>query len=215
MKVRAVSFDMDGTLIRNTDSVRYLCMLNNNLKEFEKIQSLEDDGNISWIEADYLKARLIKGLELEAIKINFAKSVQLIRNIDKVLLFLKESQIGSVLITSGPIQVANILGKKFGFDIIYGSEYEVINSRFTGKIRTHLGDDGKLGCLTDYCLKSDISLEHCVAVGDSESDIAILQKCGRSIAINYSDALKGKASEYLRTDDLYDIVDILKSWLDG
>ncbi len=213
MKIKAVSFDMDGTLIRNTDSVRYLCMLNNKLKELEGIQGRENDGSISWIEADYLKAKLIKGLELEAIKDNFAKIIQLIQNIDKVLSFLKQRQIGSVLITAGPTQVADILGKKFGFDNVYGSEYEVKNHKFTGKIITHLGDDGKLNCLTDYCIKSGISLEHCVAVGDSESDIAIFGKCGRSIAINYSDALTGKASEYIITDDLFEVTDILESWL--
>jgi phosphoserine phosphatase len=213
MKIEAISFDMDGTLIRNTDSVRYLCMLNNNVKELERIQGRENDGDISWIEADYLKVKLIKGLELEAIKDNFAKSIQLIQNIDKVLLFLRKRQIGSVLITSGPTQVADILGKKFGFDSVYGSEYEVKNYKFTGKIRTHLGHDGKLSCLTDYCIKSGISLEHCVAIGDSESDIAIFGKCGRSIALNYADALRGKASEYIITDDLFDISGILKSWL--
>jgi phosphoserine phosphatase len=188
-------------------------MLNNNLKELEKIQCREDDGNISWIEADYLKAKLIKGLELEAIKDNFAKSIRLIQNIDKVLLFLKKRQTGSVLITSGPTQVADILGKKYSFDSVYGSEYEVKDYKFTGRIKTHLNNDGKLKCLTDYCTRSGIDLEHCVAVGDSESDIAVFKECGRSIAINYSDALRGTASEYIITDDLFDIMDILKSWL--
>ncbi|MEE9443354.1 MAG: HAD-IB family phosphatase [candidate division Zixibacteria bacterium] len=215
MKIKTVSFDMDGTLIRNTDSVRYLCMLNNNLKALEKIQSRENDGSISWIEADYFKVKLIKGLALKEVKDNLAKSIRLIQNIDKVLLLLRERRIGSVLITSGPIQVADILGIKFGFDSVYGSEYEVKNRKFTGRIKTHLNKDGKLKCLIDYCTKSGIDLEHCVAVGDSESDIAIFRKCRRSIAINYSNALRGKASEYIITDDLFDIMDILKPWLAG
>jgi phosphoserine phosphatase len=213
MKIKAVSFDMDGTLIRNTDSVRYLCMLNNNLDELERIRRREDDGGISWIEADYLKAKLIKGLDLADVKNNFVKSIRLIRNIDRVLLFLKARQIRSALITSGPTQVADILGAKFGFESVYGSEYEVKNQKFTGRIKTHLGDDGKLNCLTEFCTRSDIVLENCVAIGDSESDTAVFKECGRSIAINYSDALRGMASEYIITDDLYDIMNILKSWL--
>ncbi len=213
MKIDAVSFDMDGTLIRNTDSVRYLCMLNNNVKKLERIQGRENDRNISWIEADYLKAKLIKGLDLAGIRNNFVKNIQLIRNIDRLLLYLREQQIESVLITSGPIQVADMLGERFGFDGVYGSEYEVKNHKFTGKINTHLDHEDKVRCLIDYCQKSGISLKHCVAVGDSESDVAIFKKCGRSIALNYSDALRGKASEYIITDDLFDTAGILKSWL--
>lgn len=215
MKIKAVIFDMDGTLIRDTDSVRYLCMLNNNLKALEEILSRENDGSISWVEADYFKVKLIKGLALKKVEDDSAKSIRLIRNIEKVLLVLRKRRIGSVLITSGPIQVADILGRRFGFDGVYGSEYEVKNRIFTGRIKTHLNNDGKLKCLIDYCTKSRIDLEHCAAVGDSESDIAIFRKCGKSIALNYSDALRGEASEYIITDDLYDIMDILKPWLAG
>ncbi|MCP4566559.1 MAG: HAD-IB family phosphatase [FCB group bacterium] len=213
MKIDAVSFDMDGTLIRNTDSVRYLCMLNNNLDELERIHRREDDKNISWIEADYLKAKLIKGLDVAEVKNNFVKSIRLIKNIDRVLLHLREQQIESVLITSGPTQIVDILGEKFGFDAVYGSEYEVLNNKFTGRILTHLGSAGKLDCLKEYCTKSGINLKRCVAIGDSESDIAVFKECGKSIAINYSDALRGMASEYIITDDLFDIAGILKSWL--
>jgi len=213
MKIRAAIFDMDGTLIRNTDSVEYLCMLNNNSKEHDRIRARESGGEVTWIEADRLKAKLIRGLELEAVENNFAKSVHLIRNIDKVLSFLREAQIASVLMTSGPIQVAEILGRVYGFDSIFGSDYEIENREFTGKIKTHLGNDGKLRCLTNYCTTAGFSPKHCVAVGDSESDISLFEECGRSIAINYTAALEGKASEYILTDDLLDISRILNSWL--
>jgi len=213
MKIEAVCFDMDGTLIRNTDSVRYLCMLNNNLEELEKIDRRQDDGSISWIESDYLKAKLIKGLELTEVKDEFKNHIQFIENIEQVLLCLKEKRIISALITAGPTQVANILGTEFGFDSVYGSEYEVKNDKFTGRITTHLGNEGKLNCLKELCTMNSISLDHCVAIGDSESDIVIFRNCGRSIAINYSDTMKGKASEYIITDDLADVVVVLESWL--
>lgn len=213
MKIEAVCFDMDGTLIRNTDSVRYLCMLNNKSEELEKIERRQDDGSISWIECDYLKAKLIKGLELAVVRDEFKNHIRLVENIEQVLQFLKGKRILSVLMTAGPAQVADILGKKFGFDYVYGSEYEVINDKFTGKITSHLGEEGKLSCLKALCMNNGISLDDCVAIGDSESDIAIFENCGRSIAINYSDALKGGASEYIITDNLADVVTVLEAWL--
>jgi len=89
----------------------------------------------------------------------------------------------------------------------------VIDGRFTGEITTHLGDTGKLNILVDFCRRHGIGLNQCVAIGDSESDIEVFENCGRSIAINHSEALEGKASEYILTDDLSDIIDTLESWL--
>ena len=213
MEIKAVCFDMDGTLIRNTDSVRYLCTLNGNTDALEKIEELESKGEISWIDADHQKARLVEGLHVADVKDKFSRGIELIKNIEQMAVYLRDRGVQSVLITAGPIQVAQILGAQFGFDGVYGSLYEVQGHRFTGRISRHLGDHGKVGCLEDFCLKNGISLDQCVAIGDSESDIEIFEKCRLSIAINCSDAAKGKATEQIVTDDLSDVCPILEQWL--
>ncbi|MCP4634270.1 MAG: haloacid dehalogenase, partial [candidate division Zixibacteria bacterium] len=101
MKIDAVCFDMDGTLIRNTNSVRYLCMLAGKKKEFDEIECLEDDGSVTWIEGDFLKAKLIKGLDIAELEKNFDNYIRLIRNLDMVMRYLKDRNIKSVLITAG------------------------------------------------------------------------------------------------------------------
>jgi len=212
-KIECVCFDMDGTLIRSTDSVRFLCELNDNLDALGEIEGFEYSGKVSWIEADHLKARLIEGLELDRVESEFWSSVELIQNIEQVLAYLKERRIRTVLITAGPTQVADLLGIEFGFDGIYGSRYEVIGGRFTGRITHHLGTVGKLSCLRDFCEENDIALSRCVAVGDSESDLELFKKCGKSIAINADDKVTKKASESVVTENLADILDILESWL--
>lgn len=199
-------FDMDGTLIRNTNSVKYLCVLNNKVEQLLEIEKRENKKEISWIEADYLKAELIKGLSIEKITYNFNNSIKFINNTDYVIRHLKTQGIKSILVTAGPIQVANIVGKLFSFDKVYGSNYEVQNKIFTGKIIEHLGEGGKLKSLLAHCKETGVELNECVAVGDSDSDIDVFSKCGKSIAINYSDILIGKADVYLRTDDLKDIL---------
>jgi phosphoserine phosphatase len=213
MKIEAVSFDMDGTLIRNTNSVRYLCTLNGKTAEFEELQKLEDEGSLSWIEGDFRKAQLIEGLRVAEAEAEFDDNIAVIQNTEQVIGYVKSQGIRSVLITAGPIQVAHILGTRFGFDAIYGSEYEVIDQRFTGKIIHHLGDTGKLTCLGDFCSENDVSLAHCVAIGDSKSDIPLFESCGHSIAINSSEAVGERASEYIITEDLSEIVGILQTWL--
>jgi phosphoserine phosphatase len=212
MKIAAVCFDMDGTLIRNTNSVEYLCTLNGKAAQFQKLQKLEDDGKLTWVEGDFQKAQLIEGLSIVEVEARFDDSIVLIQNIEPVIDYLKSRGVRSVLITAGPIQVARILGTRFGFDAIYGSEYEVIDQRFTGKIIHHLGDTGKLTCLEDFCSQNGINLEHCVAVGDSESDIPLFEKCARSIAINYSSAVAAKASKHIITEDLSEMIGIIEPW---
>lgn len=213
MIIEAVCFDMDGTLIRNTDSVRYLCTLNGQEEELDAIERREAEGTLLWIDADYHKARLIEGLNVAEVDDRFDETVELIQDIHSVIGNLKSRGIRSLLVTAGPIQVARILGTRYGFDDVYGSQYEVDNGRYTGRITRHLGYAGKLSCLDEFCLKHGIALAHCVAVGDSESDIALFEKCARSIAINFTDAVCGRASEYIITDSLSGVIGIIESWL--
>lgn len=210
IKINAVCFDMDGTLVRNTDSVKYLCELSGHMDAFDKINRVKSQGKISWIEADHLKAKLIEGLDLTRVESEFEGYIHLIQNIEPVLTNLKERRIRTVLITAGPVQVARVLEKRFGFDSAFGSQYEDNGTKFTGRIVHHLGSSGKLICLRNFCLDNNLSLENCAAVGDSESDIDIFRACGKSIAINSSRAAAEAASKSIITDDLVDILAFLQ-----
>jgi phosphoserine phosphatase len=203
-------FDMDGTLIRNTNSVKYLCEINNQLDELLEIEEREAKKEISWIEADYIKAELIKGLNIEKVTTCFVNSIKFIENIDYVIKHIKEQGMKCILVTAGPIQIANIVYEMFGFDKVYGSNYEVKDNTFTGRIIEHLGEEAKLKSLQSYCKEENIEINRSIAIGDGESDIGVFSKCGKSIAINYTDSLIGKADVYLRTDDLKDLLKHIK-----
>jgi len=203
---KLVCFDMDGTLIRNTNSVKYLCEINDGLAELLKIEEREEKREISWIEADYIKVQLMKGLNIEKVSSCFKDCIQFIENIDHVIKYIKAQGMKCILVTAGPVQVASIVGEMFGFDAVYGSNYEVQDNVFTGRIIEHLGEGAKLKSLELYCREADIDISQTIAIGDGESDLGVFSKCGRSIAINYSDCLIGKADVYLRTDDLGDVL---------
>lgn len=203
---KVACFDMDGTLITNTNSVQYLCELSDNKEKVDEIQEKEDNDEISWIEADYLKGKLFEGLEVEKINEEFDNYIDLIQGIKDVITKLKENNIKSILVTAGPIQVAEVLRNRFDFDNVYGSIYEINEGKFTGKIVKHLGDTGKVESLKSYCEKNSVSFEDCVAIGDSASDIKVFEKCKKSIAINYSQKLLGLADVYLITENLCDVL---------
>lgn len=203
-------FDMDGTLIRNTNSVKYLCEINNNLDKLLEIEEREYKKEFSWIEADYLKCKYIKGLNIEKVADCFERNIKFIENIDYVIKHIKEQGMKCILVTAGPIQVANIVGNMFGFDKVYGSNYEVKDNVFTGKIIEHLGEGAKSKSLQSFCDEENIGISESIAVGDGDSDLGVFSKCGKSIAINYTDSLIGKADVYLRTDDLKDLLPLIK-----
>ncbi|MGF7056869.1 HAD family hydrolase [Brassicibacter mesophilus] len=206
-KFRVVCFDMDGTLITNINSVEYLCILNGKVDEVRDIEIREENDEISWIDADYIKAKLFSGLEIKKVEEEFKNYIKFINNIGEVLTELRNNKILTILVTAGPIQVAKTLEMMFNFDKVYGSVYEVENGAFTGRILNHLGDSGKLESLMSFCNENNIALEEVVSVGDSASDIKIFEKSGKSIAINYSNKLIGKADVYMRTSNLFDIIE--------
>lgn len=206
---KLICFDLDDTLIREIHSVMYLSILNNRFEEIIEIEKREADGEFTWIEADYHKAKLAYGLDIDKITTEFNRVLKPINNIPSVIATLKGLGYKCILVTAGPKQVAEAACNIWGLDGYYGSDYEVVDRRFTGEIKNHMGDKGKIACLQEYCNKYKIDPNNCIAIGDGASDIPLFEYCGCSIAINYSDSTLGKAAFYIKTDDISDILNYI------
>lgn len=50
------------------------------------------------------------------------------------------------MITVGPVQVAGVVSDIWGFDGYYGSKYEVVDGKFTGKIIGYIIAEDKVSC---------------------------------------------------------------------
>jgi len=207
--VKLVCFDLDDTLIYGIHSVMLLCILNNKLEQLLEIEKREQLQDIDWITADYYKAELIAELNVSKIQDEYSKIVKPINNIHTVIDSLHKKNIQCIVITAGPVQVAQVIKENYNLDGFYGSEYEAINGVFSGKILNHLGDTGKVSCLQEYCKKNNILPDECVAVGDGFSDIPLFEYCKKSIALNSSQFVKEKATHFIDTRDLSDILDII------
>jgi len=46
-----------------------------------------------------------------------------------------------------------------------------------------------------------------IAIGDSFSDLPIFSKVGCSIALNYDEVLEGKADIYVRSNNIFSVID--------
>jgi phosphoserine phosphatase len=205
-KSKLVCFDLDDTLIREIHSVMLPCILNGKEKEHSFIQDQEEKGLINYIAADYLRAELLLGLEESKIAQSFLDFAKPLKNIKSVVQALHEKNIKCIVITVGPKQVAKVVCDIWGFDDYYGSDYEVIEGVFSGKILNYIGAEQKIECLQDFCKSNRIRPEECIAVGDGSTDIPIFKYCGKSIAINSSEKVQKSAMHAVDTDDLTDII---------
>ncbi len=204
--LKLVCFDLDDTLIREIHSVMLPCILNGKEKEHSLIQEQEEKGLLDYISADYLRSELLLGLEERKIAESFLEIAKPLKNIKSVAEALHEQNIKCIVITVGPKQVAKVVCDIWGFDYYYGSDYEVVEGVFTGKILNYIGAEQKIECLQDFCSNNSIKPEECIAVGDGSTDIPIFQYCGGSIAINSSPKVQQNAMYAVDTDDLTDIL---------
>lgn len=187
---KLVCFDLDGTVMLRPNSLEYLCRLNHAPEQIlADIDRRECSGEVDWIAADYHRARLIAGLPVASVEESIEGQLLTIANLDRVLDTLRSRGILTVLITSGPIEVAQAVARRFAFDHCFGSEFETSggDAVYTGRITKHLGSTGKLDCLLELCHAARITLGDCAAVGDGASDIALFRAVGMSIGINCSD----------------------------
>jgi phosphoserine phosphatase len=182
------------------------CILNGKEKEHSFIQEQEENGLIDYKSADYLRAKLLLGLEERKIAQSFLEIAKPLNNIKNVIEVLHEQNIKCIVITVGPKQVAKVVCDIWQFDDYYGSNYEVVEGVFTGKILNYIGAEQKIECLQDFCEKNNIKPDECIAVGDGSTDIPVFQYCGRSIALNSSPKVQKSAIYAVDTDDLTDIL---------
>lgn len=205
-EIKLVCFDLDDTLIREIHSVMLPCILNNKEREHSIIQEQEEKGLIDYKSADYRRAELLSGLEEYRIAQSFLEIAKPLKNISNVVVALHEHTVKCIVITVGPRQVAKAVCEIWGFDAYYGSDYEVVDGIFTGKILHYIGAEQKIGCLKEYCRNNNIKSHECLAVGDGSTDIPIFQHCGSSIAINSSPKVRQCATYAVDTNDLTDII---------
>ncbi len=98
---------------------------------------------------------------------------------------LKKQNYLLVAISGSPSYIVGAYAKAIGFDLFFGTELEVKNGRFSGKVLSLDSAFNKSKIVKSLAKKyPSISLKKSLAVGDTESDVAMLELVGQSIAFN-------------------------------
>ncbi|AKE38246.1 HAD-superfamily subfamily IB hydrolase, TIGR01490 [Corynebacterium camporealensis] len=89
------------------------------------------------------------------------------------------------LVTATPVQLAQVLARRFGFTGALGTVAEVEDGKFTGRL---LGDilhgPGKMHAVAALATIEGLDLQRCTAYSDSANDVPMLSMVGTAVAIN-------------------------------
>lgn len=93
-----------------------------------------------------------------------------------------------IAITGAPAFIAEPFGVRHGFDLVYSARDRVEDGAYTG-VRDDRSVHDKGGIMDEFEDEFGLDLDGCMALGDSESDIPMLQRVGFPFAMNPQDKL--------------------------
>jgi len=96
---------------------------------------------------------------------------------------LKEKDYKLLIVSGSHHEIIERLGKYYGFDDWIGAKYEQSDGHFTGKVISP-AKDGKRSFLQNLIEKHNLTKKDSIAIGDSYSDIAMLEMVENPIAFN-------------------------------
>jgi HAD superfamily hydrolase (TIGR01490 family) len=201
MKKPFAAFDIDGTLFRSSLMVKFVrnaidaglfspqtrdiyTESYNHWKNRASLHAYED-----YI-ADTVKALLI------AIKGKTTKQIDLIAKATmdyhlqtyvytrQLIKELKATHC-IIAISGSNIEILKHFAPQYGFDVYHGTELEVVNGKYTGR-ENIVGHHKKNETLKDIIKQNNLIYKGSVAVGDTASDIVMLELAQNPIAFNPS-----------------------------
>lgn len=201
-KKRLAIFDIDGTIFRSSLLIELVNGLieeeifpKNVYKEIEKdyFAWLDRKGSYDNYINQVLKIFLanIKGCKEEDLKkvvkkVIFLQRDHVYRYTRQLIKELKEKGYFLLAISGSPIPIVSEFSLYNKFDSFYGSQYETKKEIFTGKILQAPVQEGKKLIIKEFLNLSEIEfdLNKSIAIGDTASDIPILEMVGKPIAFN-------------------------------
>ena len=210
MKKFAV-FDIDGTLIRwqlyhaiadelaksgYIDAETYT-----NIREARSAwKKRTHDDSFKAYEDQLVTAYRLLLTELTVPRFELAASAVFKKYKDQVYVFtrdlikdLKKQNYVLLAISGSQSEIVQKIAEYYGFDDFVGSYYHREKGRFTGKIDLTVFHKDKV--LQELIVKHNLTLKNSIAVGDSNSDIPMMELVGRLIAFNPEKTLLAHAQK--------------------
>lgn len=207
------AFDMDGTLIQG----RLVFALADRFDLSEKVRSIQSRPQITGHEQTKAIAALFAGLTKKDLE-SAIESIPLTKNSERTIAALKERDYRIGIISDSYTIAAGFVANRLNLDFVMANKLEVSNGRITGKVDMPLGWDRincfcKISVCKRYHLEKSahqfgVPIKNTLAVGDTKSDICMIQRAGVGIAFMPKDEdIKNASNNIIIESDLLKVLE--------
>ncbi len=194
------AFDMDGTLIQG----RLVFALADRFDLSDKVRSIQSRRLMAGHEQTKAIAALFAGLTTKDLESAIA-SIPLTKNCERTIAALKDRGYKIGIISDSYTIAAGFVADRLNLDFVMANKLQIFNGKITGKVDMPLGWD-RIGCYCKisvckrYHLEKSahqfcVPIENTLAVGDTKSDICMIQRAGVGVAFMPKDEEIKKASD--------------------
>jgi phosphoserine phosphatase len=206
------AFDMDGTLIQG----RLVFALADRFDLSDKVRSIQSRRLMAGHEQTKAIASLFAGLTTKDLESAIA-SIPLTKNCERTIEVLKDRGYKIGIISDSYTIAAGFVADRLNLDFLMANKLQIFNGKITGKVDMPLGWD-RIGCYCKisvckrYHLEKSahqfcVPIENTLAVGDTKSDICMIQRAGVGVAFMPKDEEIKKASDKVVSEpDLFKVL---------
>ena len=210
---KLAAFDMDGTLIQG----RLVFALADRFGISDEVSKIQACTLMAGHEKTKAIAALFAGLTKEDVESAIA-SIPFIMNCEHTIAILKDKGYKTGIISDSYTIAAGFVADMLHLDFVAANKLEILNGKITGIVEMPLGWD-KIGCyckisvckryhLEKIAYRFGVPIENTLAVGDTKSDICMIQRAGVGIAFMPKDKEIKKATNKIVYDS--DLLKILE-----
>ena len=209
------AFDMDGTLIQG----RLVFALADRFDLSDKVRSIQSRRLMAGHEQTKAIAALFAGLTTKDLESAIA-SIPLTKNCERTIEVLKDRGYKIGIISDSYTIAAGFVADRLNLDFLMANKLQIFNGKITGKVDMPLGWD-RIGCYCKisvckrYHLEKSahqfcVPIENTLAVGDTKSDICMIQRAGVGVAFMPKDEEIKKASDKVVSEpDLFKVLNFV------
>lgn len=186
------AFDMDGTLIQG----RLVFALANRFDLSDKVRSIQSHRLMAGHEQTKAIATLFAGLTTKDLE-SAIESIPFTKNCERTIAALKDRGYKIGIISDSYAIAASIVADRLKLDFVMANKLQISNGKITGRVDMPLGWD-RIGCYCKisvckrYHLEKSahqfcVPMENTLAVGDTKSDICMIQRARVGVAFMSKD----------------------------
>ncbi|MEW6605621.1 MAG: HAD-IB family phosphatase [Thermoproteota archaeon] len=213
--MKLAAFDMDGTLIHG----RLVFALADRVGLSDRVKAIQASGMAGHAQTKAIAA-LFAGLGKKDIE-SAIESIPLVKNCERTIKMLREREYKIGIISDSYTVAAGSVAEKLQLDFVAANELQFEDGRITGKVDMPLGWE-KIDCfckisvckryhLEKFARHYNVSIENTLAVGDTKSDICMIQRAKVGIAFMPKDKQVANATDKIIQDsDLLKVLDFVE-----